>query len=417
MTNWRDEFATPGERLASLKCKSILSDMTFIVGPDETHIPGHRFVLSLVSPTFESCDKEIRIADFQVGVFMEFLDYIYSGEVTLSDGTVLEILKLAHRYSINFLVRDCVNFLRRNIKVANVLLCLELGINLDVKDLTFECLDVIADFTLAVMQQEAFLAITRETLRHILELEITICTEYEIFQGAMRWAEAECNRQNIESNNENKREVLGDLMDLIRFTAIESDYEDELCNMMQQFSAKATTKTRSLSSALPTFFDYGHVKLTILTPLDRIHLTPETVRDCSLELRSNQVLSIFGFGVIVETGVELTGHAEMSYFYDGVWVDLKKEVNVSVGCRWKFGAKHEIVFLLLKEKLTMALSNYIYRIILHNQAASLTQVLGDKFNETMPIISSSEGEDGTIIFDRHDGNYIPMILVQQQKFT
>ncbi|XP_055703642.1 BTB/POZ domain-containing protein 2-like [Phlebotomus papatasi] len=415
MTNWRDEFATPAERLASLKGKTTLSDMTFIVGSSETKIPGHRFVLSLVSESFESCDREIRIADFEVEIFMEFLGYVYSGEVTLSDTTALEMLKLANRYSVDFLKKDCVDFLRRNINVTNVLQCLDLGIELDVKDLKFESLDVISDFTQAVVQQDAFLEISLDTLRHILELDIIICTEYEIFQAAMRWADAECHRQGLEGNCENYNKILGDTMDLIRFSAIEPEFAEEFRNMTDQTKEKA--KYRSLSSSLPTFFDYGHVKLTIRSPLDRIHLSPEAVRECSLELTSNQLISVFGFGVIVETGAELTGWAEMSYKYDGDWVELKKNVNVSVGCRWKFGAKHEIVFLLLKEKLTLALNNYLYRIVLHNQAATLTQILGDVFNETVTVESSADGDETIVNFSRQEENYIPMILVQHEKFT
>lgn len=415
MTNWRDEFATPAERLASLKGKTILSDMTFIVGSGEAKIPGHRFVLSLVSESFESCDREIRIADFEVEIFMEFLGYIYSGEVTLSDTTALEMLKLANRYSVDFLKKDCVDFLRRNIKVTNVLQCLDLGIELDVKDLKFESLDVISDFTQSVLQQDAFLEISLDTLRHILELDIVICTEYEIFQAAMRWADAECQRQELEGNCENYNKVLGDTMDLIRFSAMEPEFAEEFRNMTDQTKEKA--KSRSLSSSLPTFFDYGHAKLTIRSPLDRIHLSPDAVRECSIELTSNQLISVFGFGVIVETGSELTGWAEMSYKYDGDWVELKKNVNVSVGCRWKFGAKHEIVFLLLKEKLTLALSNYLYRIVLHNQATTLTQILGDVFNETVTVESSADGDEAIVNFSRQKENYIPMILVQQEKFT
>ncbi|GAB0089451.1 hypothetical protein DMENIID0001_039920 [Sergentomyia squamirostris] len=418
MTNWRDEFASPAERIAHLKGRNILSDMTFIVGSSETKIPGHKFILSLVSDIFESCDREIRIADFEADIFHEFLGYVYSGEVTLTDITAIEILKLAHQYKINYLIQDCVDYLRRNIKVTNVLQCLDLAITLHLKDLKFECLDVISDFTFSVLQQEAFTKITLETLKHILELDIIICTEYEMFQATMRWADAECQRQEIESNCENYNKILGDLMDLIRYAVIEPDYVSampELQSLVKQSSANKV-KIRSLSSALPTFFDYGHVKLTIRSPFDRIQLSPDTVRECRLDLKANQLISIFGFGVIIETGAELSGWAEMSYMYDGAWVELKKNIDVTVGCRWKFGAKHEIVFLLLKEKLTLALSNYLYRISLHNQSAGITDIMGDIFNETVTI-DADEEEPVVVNFNRQDENYIPMILVQHQKFT
>ena len=68
------------------------------------------------------------------------------------------------------------------------------------------------------MNSESFLSISREVLAKIVERDaLTGAPEIDIFNGCLKWAAKECERNGWEASPANKREALGNVLHLIRF--------------------------------------------------------------------------------------------------------------------------------------------------------------------------------------------------------
>ncbi len=61
-----------------------------------------------------------------------------------------------------------------------------------------------------------FLDLTRESLTVLLKSNNLGLTEVEVLEAVIKWSEAECKRRDKKVTGENKREVLGDLLNLVR---------------------------------------------------------------------------------------------------------------------------------------------------------------------------------------------------------
>lgn len=66
------------------------------------------------------------------------------------------------------------------------------------------------------LRAECFVEIDIHTLETVLARETLNCKEMNLFEAALNWAGAECSRREIESTPQNKRNVLGDALYLLR---------------------------------------------------------------------------------------------------------------------------------------------------------------------------------------------------------
>lgn len=77
--------------ISKIFLKEHLSDVTFIVGPERTPLPGHKAILAARCPKFEglfsggfgdSSAAEIELPDVDTLAFTAMLNYIYTNEVS-----------------------------------------------------------------------------------------------------------------------------------------------------------------------------------------------------------------------------------------------------------------------------------------------------------------------------------------------
>ena len=64
---------------------------------------------------------------------------------------------------------------------------------------------------------KGFTDIDYDTLMTILQRDSLGIREHRVFDAVVRWAECECLRQEIEINSENKRKVLQNALNLLRY--------------------------------------------------------------------------------------------------------------------------------------------------------------------------------------------------------
>ncbi|XP_043909915.1 BTB/POZ domain-containing protein 2-like isoform X2 [Protopterus annectens] len=185
--NWQATKTTVKERFAFLFNNEVLSDVHFLVGKGmgTQRIPAHRF--------------------------------LYSDEVQIGPETVMTTLYTAKKYAVPALEAHCVDFLKKNLRADNAFMLLTQARLFDEPQLASLCLENIDKNTSDAIGAEGFTDIDLDTLIAVLERDTLGIREIRLFNAVVRWAEAECQRQQLQATPENKRKVLGKALSLIRF--------------------------------------------------------------------------------------------------------------------------------------------------------------------------------------------------------
>ena len=118
-------------------------------------------------------------------------------------------LYTAKKYAVPALESQCVDFLKRNLNAENAFMLLSQARLFDEQQLADLCLETIDKNTTEAISAEGFVDIDLQTLSSVLKRDTLSIRECKLFQAIVRWADAECQRQQIASSAENKRRVLG----------------------------------------------------------------------------------------------------------------------------------------------------------------------------------------------------------------
>uniref|UniRef100_A0A671LTS5 BTB (POZ) domain containing 2b n=1 Tax=Sinocyclocheilus anshuiensis TaxID=1608454 RepID=A0A671LTS5_9TELE len=225
--NWQATKSTVKERFAFLFNNEVLSDVHFLVGKGMgvQRIPAHRFVLAVGSAVFDAMfnggmattSTEIELPDVEPAAFLALLKFLYSDEVHIGPETVMTTLYTAKKYAVPALEAHCVEFLKKNLRADNAFMLLTQARLFDEPQLASLCLENIDKNTGDALAAEGFTDIDLDTLVAVLERDTLGVREVHLFGAAVRWAEAEAHRQQLQPTPENKRRVLGKALNLIRF--------------------------------------------------------------------------------------------------------------------------------------------------------------------------------------------------------
>ncbi|XP_062868609.1 BTB/POZ domain-containing protein 2a [Trichomycterus rosablanca] len=225
--NWQATKGSVKERFAFLFNNEVLSDVQFLVGKGMgvQRIPAHRFALAVGSAVFDAMfnggmattSTEIELPDVEPAAFLALLKFLYSDEVQIGPETVMTTLYTAKKYAVPALEAHCVEFLKKNLRADNAFMLLTQARLFDEPQLASLCLENIDKNTADALAAEGFTDIDLDTLVAVLERDTLGVREIRLFGAAVRWAEAETQRQQLQPTPENKRRVLGKALGLIRF--------------------------------------------------------------------------------------------------------------------------------------------------------------------------------------------------------
>ncbi|CAK6975516.1 BTB/POZ domain-containing protein 1-like isoform X2 [Scomber scombrus] len=227
MYNWQATKSSLKERFAFLFNNELLSDVRFIVGKGRQaqRIPAHKFVLAAGSAVFDAMfnggmattSAEIELPDVEPAAFLALLRFLYSDEVHIGPETVMTTLYTAKKYAVPALEGHCVEFLTKHLRADNAFMLLTQARLFDEPQLASLCLDTIDKSTADAINAEGFTDIDLDTLCAVLERDTLSIRENRLFGAVVRWADAECYRQQLPPTSENKQKVLGKALPLIRF--------------------------------------------------------------------------------------------------------------------------------------------------------------------------------------------------------
>ncbi|XP_057708988.1 BTB/POZ domain-containing protein 1-like [Corythoichthys intestinalis] len=225
--NWQATKSSLKERFAYLFNNELLSDVRFIVGKGRQaqRIPAHKFVLAAGSAVFDAMfnggmattSTEIELPDAEPAAFLSLLRFLYSDDVHISPGSVMATLNTAKKYAVPALATHCVEFVSKHLKADNAFMLLTQARLFDDPQIASLCLDTIDKNTAEAVNADGFTDIDLDILCTILERDTLSIRENRLLGAVVRWAEAECSRQQLPATSENKQRVLGKALPLIRF--------------------------------------------------------------------------------------------------------------------------------------------------------------------------------------------------------
>ena len=308
--NWQTKRSNIVERTTFIFNNKLLSDVNFVVpvstGECESKkvIPANKFVLAISSPVFyamfygqmaETTDS-IELPDCDYESLLELFRYLYSDQVNLSGGNVMQVLYLANKYIVPSLAEKCTAYLRDNLEASNVFCILPHAQKFEDKDLEDRCWEVIEKQTQGAVTSDEFATVERSVVESVVKRERLNVTEVELFKAVDRWVTKESERQGIPLDSDAKRRILGEtivksvrfpLMSQKEFVSVVFDSNiltfSEISDVMKHYSGVLTTSLPFLEAPrIARFYQCKRfVKVNSESNLwgylgssaDRIHLT------------------------------------------------------------------------------------------------------------------------------------------------
>lgn len=248
--NWQATKSTVRERNAAMFNNDLMADIRFIVGTDEQvqTIPAHKYVLATGSSVFYAMfygglaenKQEIKVPDVEPNAFLTLLKYLYCDEIHLEADNVLATLYVAKKYIVPHLARACVNYLETSLTAKNACLLLSQSRLFEEPELMQRCWEVIDAQAEMAIKSEGFVDIDLKTFETILARETLNCKEIHLFEAALNWAHAACTKIDIEPTSNNKRQVLGQALYLVRIPTMSLE---EFANRVAQLGILTNQET------------------------------------------------------------------------------------------------------------------------------------------------------------------------------
>lgn len=215
------------------------SDMEFFIINENVTIPGHRNIVGcqseMLSKFIYGTDvwpptNPLKVNGISSKAFLELLKFIYTKTINLTKINALEIMGIAHYFELNELHLLCVNFLNKHIDQENVCLVFEKFFLINKNsDLSKKCIHFIQQHTLMFACNFDLFKINVDALKYILNLDELNISEMQLFSTMVEWATHVCEQNNLPKSKENKRNVIEDLLCLIRFpTMSENDFLESI---------------------------------------------------------------------------------------------------------------------------------------------------------------------------------------------
>lgn len=121
------------ETLYALKCQGILCDVTLVC--ENKEILAHRIILAMYSGYWEALfsnkhfienQDTVYVDDVKYDILDKIIHFIYTNDISLSENSVYEIIRIADYYQINSLVKKCKNYLINSLSITNAFLLYDL---------------------------------------------------------------------------------------------------------------------------------------------------------------------------------------------------------------------------------------------------------------------------------------------------
>lgn len=142
--------------------------------------------------------------------------YIYTDEVELNGNVVTPLLHAAMKYALTDLVNQCERYLECAIDTENACVIFNQATFFGMHELANTVLLCIEINAKEVFETEGFDSLSSDNILAVFKSERLKANEIDMFNAGLKWAKHQCVVKNIETNAMNQRQILGDLLYLIR---------------------------------------------------------------------------------------------------------------------------------------------------------------------------------------------------------
>ncbi len=200
------------------------SDLELVV--EGRVIPVQRAVLSALSPYFEAMlssdfkEKQqtcIEIRDVSYEGLISIINCMYTTKLELTEENLCVILSTAQMLQINYMVAECVQFIKEKLNVETCITYLEIGEKCNVQEVTEMAHKFILKNFVKVSCTESFRRLPKESLLEYFDDELLVATEQQIYESIKSWY----------GGSEEHKAGAVELMKHVRFALFEETYLSE----------------------------------------------------------------------------------------------------------------------------------------------------------------------------------------------
>ncbi|CAG5133354.1 unnamed protein product [Candidula unifasciata] len=192
---------------------------------EETDFPCHKNVLAASSPYFlvmfstslvESQLDCITLQDMEARTLELVLDYIYTGQVNLTEDTVQNLLSAANLFQLIPLRDGCAEFMMNHVTVANCIGVFFFAKAHQCNVLALKAKEIINNKFLLLCKQQEFLSLPVDKLVEIVsDDDLNVTMEEIVYEACMAW---------VEEDQDSRKQSLAEVMRCVRFANISSYY-------------------------------------------------------------------------------------------------------------------------------------------------------------------------------------------------
>ncbi|KAE9544394.1 hypothetical protein AGLY_001573 [Aphis glycines] len=191
---------------------------------DGTIIYGHRNILASATPYFramfssfgESNKDLVNIKKLDSTIFLLLIDYIYIGEIMITQENVQVVLAAADLLQLAYVKQACVKFLQKHLDPSNCLGIKVFAALHNCIELSSKCEEFIENQFLEMVKYDEFLSLSsEEVMKLISSNNIAVPFEEKVYECVLKWVKHQLNK---------RKHLLPNLMEHVRLPLISKEY-------------------------------------------------------------------------------------------------------------------------------------------------------------------------------------------------
>ncbi|XP_046686413.1 actin-binding protein IPP-like [Homalodisca vitripennis] len=183
------------QNLNILRQNSRFCDVSIVAGGKMMKV--HRAILSASSPYFQAMFSNglveeqkdtIELHSISPYILNLLVDFIYTGEITINQENVQDLIVAADMLELNEVVLGCTEFLKQELHHTNAIGIYRFADAHNCAEMRTTALNYIQNHFPHIYQEEEFLELPKDQLVFFLSSEhLRVDSEFQVFQAALRW--------------------------------------------------------------------------------------------------------------------------------------------------------------------------------------------------------------------------------------
>ncbi|XP_061506413.1 uncharacterized protein LOC133392091 [Anopheles gambiae] len=187
-------------RLEKMVNNKLLSDVTFIVGPEKRRIYAHKQYLLTASEFFykmfcgnfiEAQRKEVVLEDVDAELFLTILRLVYSKEVNLNWDNISAVYDILQRFLLIDYFDPLIRFMKNQVVNLDTAIMVFLkNDHFNFEQVDEKCMRYIQTNPLYFFRKDEFTSMPDARLNKILQAQRINCTHVQLQQAVVKWSSA-----------------------------------------------------------------------------------------------------------------------------------------------------------------------------------------------------------------------------------